>query len=214
MSDIKPIETVYNGYKFRSRLEARWAVFFDSLGIEYQYEPDGFVGLDDIKYLPDFYLTKAHVYVEVKGTDEALKKDARKITAAIDFDATPISTGIIIVGDIPNPDKISWGNIPMFNYLYCKKGIVSEYAAFTDSVFQPMKVARGNDDILIHLFSYDEDFSDYFGEDGALPNNVSVNCIWSKENMLSRRFENLKAAYTKARQARFEHGETPIVRKP
>jgi len=27
MADIKPIETIYNGYKFRSRLEARWAVF-------------------------------------------------------------------------------------------------------------------------------------------------------------------------------------------
>ena len=28
---IKAIETVYNGYRFRSRLEARWAVFFDAL---------------------------------------------------------------------------------------------------------------------------------------------------------------------------------------
>lgn len=40
MSDIKPIETIYNGYRFRSRLEARWAVFFDALGVEYQYEPE------------------------------------------------------------------------------------------------------------------------------------------------------------------------------
>ena len=28
---IKPIETKYNGYRFRSRLEARWAVFFDMI---------------------------------------------------------------------------------------------------------------------------------------------------------------------------------------
>lgn len=40
--EIKAIETIYNGYKFRSRLEARWAVFFDEAGIEYQYEPEGF----------------------------------------------------------------------------------------------------------------------------------------------------------------------------
>ena len=33
---IKAIDTVYNGYKFRSRLEARWAVFFDEIGIEYR----------------------------------------------------------------------------------------------------------------------------------------------------------------------------------
>ena len=37
--NIKPIETIYKGYRFRSRLEARWAVFFDALGIEYEYEP-------------------------------------------------------------------------------------------------------------------------------------------------------------------------------
>ena len=42
MSEIKAIETVYNGYRFRSRLEARWAVFFEAAGIEYEYEPEGF----------------------------------------------------------------------------------------------------------------------------------------------------------------------------
>jgi len=52
---MKAIETVYNGYRFRSRLEARWAVFFDSLGIRYQYETEG---IDTSKgwYLPDFWL--------------------------------------------------------------------------------------------------------------------------------------------------------------
>ena len=38
---IKAIETVYKGYRFRSRLEARWAVFFDALGIHYRYELEG-----------------------------------------------------------------------------------------------------------------------------------------------------------------------------
>ena len=42
MEQIKAIETVYKGYKFRSRLEARWAVFFDALGVEWEYEPEGF----------------------------------------------------------------------------------------------------------------------------------------------------------------------------
>ena len=40
MTTIKPIETVYNGYRFRSRLEARWAVFFDALGITYKIDND------------------------------------------------------------------------------------------------------------------------------------------------------------------------------
>lgn len=39
---IKAIETQYKGYRFRSRLEARWAVFFDVLGIQWEYEPEGF----------------------------------------------------------------------------------------------------------------------------------------------------------------------------
>ncbi len=33
MSEIKAIETRYKGYRFRSRLEARWAVFFDALSV-------------------------------------------------------------------------------------------------------------------------------------------------------------------------------------
>ena len=33
---FKAIETKYKGFRFRSRLEARWAVFFDALGIEWE----------------------------------------------------------------------------------------------------------------------------------------------------------------------------------
>jgi len=52
--DIKPIETVWRGYRFRSRLEARWAVFFSSLGLHWEYEPEGFELGDGLRYLPDF----------------------------------------------------------------------------------------------------------------------------------------------------------------
>ena len=62
---IKAIDTDYNGHWFRSRLEARWAVFFDSLGVEWQYEPDGVVTSVGA-YLPDFYLPKLDIMVEVK----------------------------------------------------------------------------------------------------------------------------------------------------
>ena len=64
--NIKPIETVYNGYRFRSRLEARWAVFFRAVGIEYQYEPEGF-DMDGLRYWPDFYLPSIDRWFEVKG---------------------------------------------------------------------------------------------------------------------------------------------------
>ena len=51
---IKAIETRYKGYRFRSRLEARWAVFFDALGLEWEYEPEGYELSDGSWYLPDF----------------------------------------------------------------------------------------------------------------------------------------------------------------
>ena len=63
---VKPIETVYKGYRFRSRLEARWAVYFDEAGIEYEYEPEGFELSDGTRYLPDFYLPGFQIYAEVK----------------------------------------------------------------------------------------------------------------------------------------------------
>lgn len=69
MQHIKAIETQYNGYLFRSRLEARWAVFFDAMGIKYDYEPEGFELEDGSRYLPDFFLPKFHyggIFTEVK----------------------------------------------------------------------------------------------------------------------------------------------------
>ncbi len=74
---MKAIETVYNGYRFRSRLEARWAVFFDVLGIQYEYEKEGFEFDDGTKYLPDFWLPQVNVWAEVKPkplTDEEIRK--------------------------------------------------------------------------------------------------------------------------------------------
>jgi hypothetical protein len=64
---IKPIETIYQGYRFRSRLEARWAVFFDALGVKWEYEREGFdLGGELGYYLPDFYLPKFNTWAEVK----------------------------------------------------------------------------------------------------------------------------------------------------
>jgi hypothetical protein len=62
---MKPIQTKYNGILFRSRLEARWAMYFDLLGIEWIYELEGF-DMDGVYYLPDFFLPLFNVYCEVK----------------------------------------------------------------------------------------------------------------------------------------------------
>lgn len=53
---MKAIQTRYGGCRFRSRLEARYAVLFDTLGIKWDYEPEGFEFPDGRRYLPDFWL--------------------------------------------------------------------------------------------------------------------------------------------------------------
>lgn len=66
MSDIEAIETSYKNYRFRSRLEARWAIFFDALKLDWAYEPEGFKIEGGKGYLPDFYFPKHDVYIEIK----------------------------------------------------------------------------------------------------------------------------------------------------
>lgn len=73
---IKPIETVYKGYKFRSRLEARWAVFLDETGVPYCYEHEGF-DLDGTWYLPDFWLPESNHFIEIKPSPESFSTNER-----------------------------------------------------------------------------------------------------------------------------------------
>lgn len=75
------IPTNYKGVQYRSRLEAKWACFFDLLGWPYQYEPYDLDG-----YIPDFAIMfRSPLLVEVKpvlSIDEVLQKCAKPISAA------------------------------------------------------------------------------------------------------------------------------------
>lgn len=62
---INAIPTQYKGIEFRSRTEARWAVFLTELGIEWEYEPEGYQLLSGW-YLPDFWLPQIDAFLEVK----------------------------------------------------------------------------------------------------------------------------------------------------
>lgn len=95
-SRIKAIETRYGGCRFRSRLEARWAVFFDALQIEWQYEPQGF-NFDGDCYLPDFYLSQNGLYVEVKGSTDALSAASPTLRKF----ASSMGAPLLILCDVP-----------------------------------------------------------------------------------------------------------------
>jgi hypothetical protein len=67
--DIKPIETHYLGYRFRSRAEARWAAFYHAIGLTFAYETEGF-DLGSLGwYLPDFWIPQMECWVEIKGKE-------------------------------------------------------------------------------------------------------------------------------------------------
>lgn len=65
-SRIRAVETEYHGRRFRSRLEARWAVFLDAIDVRWEYEHEGFELPDGGRYLPDFWLPGQEAYLEVK----------------------------------------------------------------------------------------------------------------------------------------------------
>jgi len=80
MQTIKSIPTKYSGHTFRSRLEARVAVFFDQLRLSWEYEPEGYDLPINGWYLPDFLLKKNEklkydIWVESKGKEPTIEED-------------------------------------------------------------------------------------------------------------------------------------------
>ena len=183
---IKPIETLYNGYRFRSRLEARWAVFFDVMGIKYQYEPEGYFLPDGTMYLPDFCIwvkwrgkkeENSPVFVEVKGA--LSNSDKHKIEQfGVNF---CVNESCEIVDVIGFP-LIVLGDIPKDDFDYTNKW-------FEDIVFHSFRYMDGDD--------YPALFSTYKGD-------VWITGADHDEWDLGK---TMNCALLTARQARFEHGE-------
>lgn len=106
---INAIETYHAGHRFRSRLEARWAVVFDSLDIRWEYEPQGYrIGEQRRPYLPDFYLPDLGWWVEVKGEerrlDISLLVDAVHPTLGLGRADGHRMTNLLILGNIPRAE--------------------------------------------------------------------------------------------------------------
>ena len=213
MSVITPIETLYNGYRFRSRLEARWAVFLDALGVDYMYEPQGFVTEDGETYLPDFkvkcygtrgfapYAAPFDLYIEVKGEGDS--QSERKLLSFAknmeDMELRDSAYGdrkgcpVLVVGDVPN--------------ITCE-------ADLTDAaVFGSYDRVRGFNTIC--PFNYQLIDGDYFAAYPAVRNGCfflygdDCNYILDDNGEPMGEDQRIMRAYQIARTARFEHGETP-----
>lgn len=94
---IKPIQTRAYGHHFRSRLEARWAVFFDNLGFRWEYEPEGF-DIDGEAYLPDFRVWTPQgepIWYEIKPAHITADQKFEKFARALDPEFGAARAGLL-----------------------------------------------------------------------------------------------------------------------
>lgn len=219
MRKIKAIETKYKGYRFRSRLEARWAVFFDAMGVDWEYEPEGFDLGHGLKYLPDF-LVSGKYYVEVKGGMkngiEPGTEDKRKIMHFAD--QLPTEMELLAVGDIPElgkehlifriwkqPYKHVAGHILVGNFCFWNgfAGLIED-APRDLWRFIPEDIDISEQRLGMSGWSTIE--SSVYGDNS---NPLTKFKVTNFHITVKRGYGSVIDAYEKARSARFEHGEAP-----
>lgn len=110
--DSKPAALVINGKRtlFRSRLEARWALFFDRRGLRWEYEPFKFpVDAKGVTYTPDFKVDGIGI-IEIKPYFEALADSVERIEKYVEktkervylfHGPSPFNAGVTILVDYP-----------------------------------------------------------------------------------------------------------------
>lgn len=93
--DIAAIPTRYNGVNFRSRLEARWAAFFDLCGWTWEYEPFDLRG-----WIPDFRL-EGRLLVEIKPIDMGEPFELKLLGDLAKCRVAPDRSEVLILGLAP-----------------------------------------------------------------------------------------------------------------
>lgn len=193
MSDIKPIETVYNGYRFRSRLEARWAVFFDAAKIKYEYEPEGFELPDGTKYLPDFYLPWFNCYVEIKPNSETEIEKATAIAKKISTEkALLLCVGLPSDDNITLYDGINHWKAAFYQGIAWESDIGGRSCCIFEETHRHISLVCETNCKPVFLYALAEGTTDRFQDIDVRIGDYRDRFEWAKE---------------KAKQARFEHGE-------
>jgi len=192
-------------------LEARWAVFFDTLGIRYRYEPEGF-DLNGVWYLPDFYLPTeqpaswAEVKPEIPRSSEVwrsllkrlieLSKLQREHAIAILGDPYPGEYKLFFVGYIRETDELVIPRVDAY---------LEQHIVFAESECRAIHLAHINPSDLeflatIRLRAAKRDCPD------------SAECkmhVYADVEGIAEDCPDLWKAFSRARAARFEHGEKP-----
>ncbi len=228
---IQAIETMYRGCKFRSRLEARWAIFFDALGIKWEYEKEGYIvggfGRKDdgtreggTPYLPDFYLPDLGTWVEVKGAASLLNyqlmADSVEFNAGLPgtYESLGTSRGLLLLGPLPFVSE-TMPLLPIHPILQHSSGGWLRSVQFWNQGFRLYSWPDNYFDATWSVKNPPWDSGDYYSEW-----MVSISKFFAGERGYKfpteqqRQANLVKRAYTAARSARFEHGANPQPRRP
>jgi hypothetical protein len=217
---IKAIETEYGGCRFRSRLEARWAVFFDTLRIPWEYEVEGFETSAG-PYLPDFRIRIPQIkqwpgtyqWFEVKPG--SAPEDARHAALAAET-----GTPLIVARGIPRDyagQMLGWRSPLLLHGVHDQPWPV----AFTDGSWGRHQtwLRRWSNGLYCSLGDNrhwcQEDMAEtldgaphlalYTSGGAVQPRGAPALCSGDYSPLLA---PGIDAAYTAARSARFEFGET------
>lgn len=189
---ITAIETRYAGCRFRSRLEARWAVFFDALGVRWEYEGQGYlIGPDRTPYLPDFWLPDLDTWVEVKGRTQDL--NLQLLHATVLSGGLPDALGLLLLGPIPDvPDGHLTAHWMLCNY---DEQVLERPFGFSDSG----EYRNAGTDWISGAWP---------GEWEHIPDLLEATTQPGPGVDFSDTGTPVIRAYRAARSARFEHGES------
>ncbi len=148
---MKPMMTYYNGQRFHSRLEARWALFFDYCGVKWEYMPEEFyLGLG-ASFQPTFLLhgvegrISGNLYVYVSA--ELSPEEAMQIRC---FVAQGLEQ------NTENPDDYHLRNRVLI------VGKIPEGETMMDVVHDISRRAYGKSDLIPDEFNFESMDGDYF----------------------------------------------------
>lgn len=150
---IKPIPTRYDGYSFRSRLEARWAVFFKTLHLPYRYETDGY-RVGGVNYLADFYFPDEEekgltaCYVEIKP-NEPTPEEEYKAEWLAQHTGTPV---YLFYGDLRLPSEEQAARGKLYRVRHPWLSYQSWLSDAKQRVPQSLSISHELRVVLLHLY--------------------------------------------------------------
>ena len=233
-TQLKAIETSYSGYRFRSRLEARWAVFFDALDMPYEYEKEGFK-LPSGWFLPDFWLPEQNLWVEIKPYKLGLED--KEVSLAYELYEASDNDVAILMGTIPLMNKMKanqkvirendtelWSTSKLSNEIqkYNDLDIYIFITASTPAELAEEAISLGFDPLakIKVKKEWKHRWADNMAQwikcptcgkviltENGLGNEIICHPLDYAIRYFNTFEEPIEVAYLKARQARFEHGE-------